>query len=738
MAEYPLDFASRQIKRVFFRAVGKSIPKILTELVTNADDSYRRLEHGGGLKEDPAPITIVFHREKRRLSVVDHAEGLTDLEMRERFVTYGKESTDQTSGFRTRSLFGKGLRDVLFTQHKGQVKSIKNGLFYNCQFKWKQVDGQERPFVDIKAPARVTPELRKALQIPINGTVVEFELADAVRTPHTEKLYRELSQFYMLRMVNSSPHREIKLHIVGRGKKGVDERNVTYVFPAVQKHVDLDHELHTATGQTVRVTGEIGLTPSELSQGEVGYVEREGGLLVLDEDDNVLDLQLFGFDEDPAARRISGIVRLDGGGAYIRERLNAKEPEEVLSETRDGFDRTHEFYYQIRDALRPQLQSIVSDLRKQGPQPKVGLSERTAERHRQALSLLNKIAKEMLGAEGRVPVIDVVGRTPPPEGIAFANSRVTIQSGIATPIAVLINTAMVAAHDEIVIISDNPQILVSPGRLRDPIHDGRDRIVVRMVHVSATKPNESGVVVALWKNVEVRMTVQTTDREVIHPVDGIEFDRGAYNVRLGARRTLKLFVDVEKVPIGSRICVACDGPGIAVATPIVVVNSEDVVAGTVAQTSVSLRGEGLIDEAIVTASVDSFIAGTKVSVVNREKPEREKRGLFGEYSFVPLERKVQSFYSPDGTILINTLDPVNASYFGSEPYEALESNTHCQVRLADLVLNECLWIMVSRALETGRLDRRFPDNPEIDVRTYVDEKKYEIGPQVHGLFVKGK
>jgi len=78
---------------------------------------------------------------------------------------------------------------------------------------------------------------------------------------------------------------------------------------------------------------------------------------------------------------------------------------------------------------------------------------------------------------------------------------------------------------------------------------------------------------------------------------------------------------------------------------------------------------------------------------------------------------------------------VNARYFGDDPGESVEENAHSQVRLADLILNECLQIMVSQALESGRLDRRFPDNPEIDVRNYVDEMKFEIGPAIHDKFV---
>src|SRR5216684_3272195 len=217
MPEIILEFAARQIRRTFERAIGKSIAKIITELVTNSDDSYRRAteatEQKGerGTLEDPAPIIILFDRAKRRFSVIDHAEGITDKEMEGRFGTYGEESIDRIKGYRTRSLFGKGLRDVLFTQKNGQVKSIKNGHFYNCRFKWKDAQGQERPVLDIKAPSRVTPELRRALRIPENGTLVEFVLADGVPNPRPEKLADALSRFYMLRMINSSPYREVML-----------------------------------------------------------------------------------------------------------------------------------------------------------------------------------------------------------------------------------------------------------------------------------------------------------------------------------------------------------------------------------------------------------------------------------------------------------------------------------------------------------------------------------------------
>ena len=90
---------------------------------------------------------------------------------------------------------------------------------------------------------------------------------------------------------------------------------------------------------------------------------------------------------------------------------------------------------------------------------------------------------------------------------------------------------------------------------------------------------------------------------------------------------------------------------------------------------------------------------------------------------------------PSAGCLPVSANPANQRYFGTDPYKAIEESIHCQVRLADLVLIECLQIMVSRALDEGKLEHRFPNNPEFDVRNYADEKKFEIGLEIHSLFV---
>jgi len=488
-------------------------------------------------------------------------------------------------------------------------------------------------------------------------------------------------------------------------------------------------------GTEVDVKGEIGLTAYELSQGEVGIGERESGLLVLDEDDAVLDLHLFGFDDEPAARRISGTIRLVGAGQYIRTKLNQADPEEVLTETREGFDRQHPFYRQLKEKLYARLEPIVGKLRELGPTPKVNLSEKTRARHQQALDILNRVANEMLGKQARVPVVPTNKRTSPPQGIAFVNGHISVQTGIATPAALLIDTDIVGPQDVIDVASDCAEIRVEPQAMT--LGEGRDEsgVAVKIVRIRSDIADVGGKITAHWKGIKAVLDVTTTMREVLTPVNGLEFERDEYTVRLQATRRLRLFVDAEKVSLGSEISVLTDDTAVKVAADRLVCGSDNLVTPKVAQLEIGISGVDLRQDVVVSASCGEYVAGTQVSVVKRDPPERGKHGLFKDFKFWPLDRKVQTQFLPDGYILINTRDPVNLRYFGEDPGKAVEEKAYAQVRLADLILNECLQIMVAQALDSGKLDRRFPNNPEIDVRNYVDEKKFEIGTEIHDKFV---
>lgn len=206
-------------------------------------------------------------------------------------------------------------------------------------------------------------------------------------------------------------------------------------------------------------------------------------------------------------------------------------------------------------------------------------------------------------------------------------------------------------------------------------------------------------------------------------------------MKIGSKRNLRLYVDVQKVPIGSEITVIPNSPAVRVDSHKTIVQISQLITPGVAQVEISISGTELTKGSLVNASYLQYVAGTRVSVVRREKQPQGMQGLFKDYEFRPLELKVQSWYDGEGLIFINTKDPVNQRYFGTEPYKAVTENAHCQVRLADLILNECLQIMASYAYHEGKLERRFPDYPENDIRYYVDTQKFEIGIEIHNWFV---
>ena len=82
MEEIEVKTALRKKKRELANALGKDILRYLAELLTNADDSYKRLEALGVDDGREKIIKIEVSKDKRNnegyvISVTDNAEGLS-------------------------------------------------------------------------------------------------------------------------------------------------------------------------------------------------------------------------------------------------------------------------------------------------------------------------------------------------------------------------------------------------------------------------------------------------------------------------------------------------------------------------------------------------------------------------------------------------------------------------------------------------------------------------------------
>jgi len=741
MPKYPLRIALRYMRLQFEKAVGRSIPKIITELVTNSDDSYKRMSPPSTICETFGEIIIIANRRKRKIAVVDQATGISKEEMLDKFVPYGEDSGDWLAGRQTRSLFGKGLRDVLFTQKSGVVKSIKNNECAIAEFYYGTERGSNRiePFVDVDDhPPRVSPEIRKSWEIKDNGTLVEFRLRDDIRFPKRETLLEKLSKFYMLRMINGNPSRRIFLkYIDASGQETIDQ--IKYAFPAgefVKKtplQIDFDKK-------TFNIEVEILRSTIHLSQGTAGYEDREGGLLVLDEDDNVLDLTLFRYDNDPAASKLFGRLRILGAYLYIRSKLNSKSPEAILSEDREGLVRSHGFYKKIAAAAEEILKPIIEEEENIRRSHVEDFSPETLARYSKAIDAFNALYQQFVGkADGGD---GFTGKSPRlPDYLEFIRPELTIKEKVLTPIALLINCDKFPAGTLAEVISDNQHITVRPQRFTIERQSVESSLQTKILHISGAQSGITGNVIVKAMEHPAALTVSVIEKDVFYPQNGMEFNPPNVHLHEESSRKLHLFLDIEKIPIGSTVEFSCDSEVFEPQRNLIEFDERMKINDEVGCIELVITASKGIGQRTPVKALSSVYSTTAfVEIVKKRGPEPPREGgLFKPPRFEPIPNlKVQTFIARDGAILVNTLDPLNATYFGPNPKETVEgphAKLHCQIRLADLILDECLNRIVTDAYGKGTIDRRYPNNPELDIRQYVAEWKFTYGKLIHQYFV---
>ena len=96
------------------RATIKNIVDGIVELVTNSDDSYKRLEEKR--VKTSGKIEIYVNRKKggicENLKIKDYAEGMTKEEL-EKAIEFGGETSGFLEGRSVRGLFGRGLKETI-------------------------------------------------------------------------------------------------------------------------------------------------------------------------------------------------------------------------------------------------------------------------------------------------------------------------------------------------------------------------------------------------------------------------------------------------------------------------------------------------------------------------------------------------------------------------------------------------------------------------------------------------
>lgn len=434
--ELPID--SRIVEQLA-KATIKNLADAIVELVTNSDDSYKRLEEKG--EKTQGRVLISVWRRKggncERLVVKDFAEGMTREEL-ERAIVFGATTSGFEAGRSVRGMFGRGLKETIIALGEGEIKTVKSGklcktkLWYNERLKKPQYDDEALQAIqDTREP---------------NGTEIEIKVTnEKIKIPEYTKFKEQIQRHYALRDIMASPNRKIELNFHDV-KRGLDWLNapLSFCYPKGKK---VKEEVVNLPGYGDRVKVRIYESPTPLDSPRYNPYGLAG--ILIKTKGAILDNQLFRFENEPAALYFWGEAICED----LEERLRRGETG-IIDYNRAGLEWRHEYCQALATSIEKVLEPFILEKKRElSRRPEKEVKETTRKMLKEVCSLLNDIAKKELELE--LPIEPEPGIT----DLVVKPERANIQKDIPREFSIYAPTEVVKEEGtEAFISSDNRYI----------------------------------------------------------------------------------------------------------------------------------------------------------------------------------------------------------------------------------------------------------------------------------------
>lgn len=787
--EFPIKPAGREWARQFSNVV-RSFAKTITEAVTNSDTSYKRkfniadssglvdliLSQKAGTKLNSSDLKKVIvgtkpireievyiftakgHEKKpRTCEFVDFAEGLSSDKLISAFEEYAADKSAVSEGRPGRSLFGRGVSDVLLGHKQGEFYSLKDGVLNRASFEFDMAKGGE-PLCKIEKLAGLKKQLDSLhLKPESNGSCVRVVLSEDCSIPEEGTIIPLLSQFYMLRLINSDPNVSIKVFRY-RGNKSIFYNDLQYDFPIgdIIDRFSFDFSVpHAIVGTELaplRIDGIICRANVESLKGKEARENRENGLLFVDEKDAVLDLTLLPeFDGAPYLNRIYGLIRIIGIRAVFDHLLNSGK-ESPLTTTRDGFDLKHEFTQLFFKKIKEHLEPIY---RKEEERYKKAetteLSAETKKKIQDALKQLNKYLSEFMGegGDGR-PEKEKWDDVP----IQFFPQSTRLVVGMPRRVLVVLRARDIKKGASVLVDSNNSKILVTPTSFEVDKLKANEGFIEQSIYLICDELHEKAKITAIveGENDTYEASINIDDvisAIVLEPPEEMEFrpkeSRGLPN----RKNNLTLFINSKVVPLGRNIVFKIVKKSASIGfidehnkrydhIHIKFEKKHLVDELPVGRILVPWQGDGLGQTAQVVAETKDpngkdIFANAKILI---EQPE-SKGGLIKDVRYEELESSMCSDFA-GGIIWINSLHSMNNKVFGKNQKnydEMVKTDSTAQYRLSTILVEQGVYQLAEKVHLDGKLHLS-TESPITSMRAFIDERTNELAPKIFKVIFK--
>jgi len=640
--EYALPISARWWQRAV-AAIG-SVERLLVELITNSTDSYKRL-HPHRAQLGKIEIGYFPSNKGVEIQIKDEAEGIS-LERFRKALEYGEDTSGLSQGLLVRGTLGIGLKDVCIAMQGSRILSIHNGMLNECTIYRKT----GKPWVTfLRKNEAVTEKERNSLQLKGNGTIVTgFIPKEFLPIIEFKILHKNLCRHYMLRKINQSS----RYRIVLKGEDEKQDATVTYVPPEgetiLEKLFSISYE---SSIYRIRLT--IKKANKDLTQtGEF----RDGGLIVVYNEDAVVDCSLFGFDGDHHAKKLYGEVEIENFSKLLLDQTKS-----IVDERRRGLDKRHEFVQSLTLAVNRELEKIIEHERKAEIKLRQPIIKSKEDLDR-VLKELNTIAKSELKEIGELDTLPPGWRHP--DYFRFYHDSLGVPEHLPTAIGFGINPDKIPDRSEITIVSNEPRVEVDP-----------KVVIVDYTKAKGMLPLIREKIVVLGKEVGVRalvtaklenavppaeLSIDIQPNPLLAPNEGFAFIPNELTISEKRTKYATLMIDIAliKREEANKISLVTSNPNIWIGChpQIGIPPKLDIIGGKVARIHVPIKGKGVGKTAVITASYRDKRADLNVKV---EQRERESRGLFNGFDYVNWETvELISEYDPKtGYILVNRAHP---------------------------------------------------------------------------------
>ena len=434
--EYSDRFASQQADQ----AIGGDVIRALVELITNVDDSYKRLESDARQNTGRITIEVKRHLGVFDIKVSDDAEGLSGKELEQKVGKYAEATSGMLEGKSVRGMLGRGLKDAIFGLGNGEIISGKDGQLHVCRLFFKG----SQPTFELDEPIRLTNAIRQQYElVEKHGTSVRVKATkENIRVPQFETLRRRLEKHFEVRAILSNPKRNVSL--IERDSRGHirQEIRLEYQAPIGEKVLDKTFDVPE---YPANVHLDIFRATEPLTMPSEDREYAEGGLSFISHGVS-LTLTFLKFDNNEFASRLYGTVTCD----YFHSLM--QQDQQVVTATRDGINWRHPFCKTLKKMIEECLEPLI-EKEKEKAQNNTSVNKSLQRKLDSAIEQLNMIAKEELGPSGlsgeeegpnakepRVPV----------GGFGFVPEYASIQSGKTASLALRAIIPDIAQNGELV------------------------------------------------------------------------------------------------------------------------------------------------------------------------------------------------------------------------------------------------------------------------------------------------